>query len=156
MLVQVFFWFLFFLSIRFFLLDSIILVGSFSFFFSLIICILISRVFSTWFAAIVVIVYVGGLLVIFSYFLAVSPNQTVNSRYSNFLSCLVLSFLAFFLNLSVFYCPVSLGGVLGADYLFSSDSGSIFIFFVLFLLFCLFCVVSIVQLCEGPLRPFSS
>lgn len=136
------------------MLDSIMLVGGFCFLFSLIICLIIAGVFTSWFAAIVVVVYVGGLLVIFSYFLAVFPNQTVNRRYGVFSFSLVIPIIILFFDANIFYCPVNFGGLSRVDYLFRSDR-SFFIFFVFFLLICLFCVVSIVQLCEGPLRPFS-
>lgn len=45
MLVQVFLWFIFFISLRFFLLDSVLLVGRFRLVFSLIVCYLVSAFF---------------------------------------------------------------------------------------------------------------
>jgi hypothetical protein len=79
-LVQFFFWACFFSSIRFIILDSVLLVGIFGLILSLVICYLVCFFFSSWFSAIVVIVYVGGLLVIFRYFLAVCPNEVIRRK----------------------------------------------------------------------------
>lgn len=75
MLVQFFLWLCFFISLRFILFDSVLLIGLYSLGFSLCICYLVRAFFSSWFRVIAVVVYVGGLLVIFSYFLAICPNQ---------------------------------------------------------------------------------
>lgn len=91
---------------------------------------------------------------IFSYFLAIFPNQAIKGQHFVFVYCIGLSVLIFVLGVKVFYCPVISGGINGVEYLYSSDVGRVLIFFVLFLLLCLFCVVSIVQVCGGPLRPF--
>lgn len=80
MLVQFFLWFSFFVSLILIFLGPILLVGIFRLFFSLLVCYLVRVFFSSWFRAIVVVVYVGGLLVIFRYFLAVCPNEMVDNK----------------------------------------------------------------------------
>lgn len=39
------------------------------------ISILISSIISTWFSLIIFLIYIGGILVIFAYFVAIQPNQ---------------------------------------------------------------------------------
>lgn len=155
MLVQTVLWFLFFLALRFFLIDSILLVGGFSLVFSLGVCFLVSRFFTRWFASIVIIVYVGGLLVMFSYFLAVFPNQLVSNRYAPFLLPLAMAAVFRVFGVLIWFCPVVFGGFPGFDYLYVGHNAILLFFFIFFLLLCLFCVVRVVELCEGPLRPFS-
>lgn len=153
MLVQLFLWFTFFVSLSLIFLDSILLIGVFRLIFSLCVCYLVRAFFSSWFRVIAVIVYVGGLLVIFSYFLAVCPNQSLDSKlwilpFTGGLS-LVIGYFR-----TIFYSPDTGGGLTELEFLYKTDDGILLIFLVLILLFALLAVVSVVRLSQGPLRPF--
>lgn len=153
MLVQLFLWFTFFISLRLIFLDSILLIGVFRLIFSLCICYLVRAFFRSWFRVIAVIVYVGGLLVIFSYFLAVCPNQSLDRKWW------VLPFRGFIslvigLSRTIFYSPDVGGRLTELEFLYKTDDGLLLIFLVIILLFALLAVVSVVRLSQGPLRPF--
>lgn len=156
MLVQFFLWFVFFFSTRFIILDSVLLVGIFGLIFSLVICYLVRFFFSSWFSAIVVIVYVGGLLVIFSYFLAVCPNEVIRGKWRIFFISIFGSAGIVFFGGHIYSSPLSLSRLTEVDMMYRSFNFSILIFLVVVLLISLFRVVSIVGIREGPLRPFSS
>jgi hypothetical protein len=155
-LVQFFLWLCFFFSVRFILLDSVLLVGIFGLIFSLIICYLVRFFFRSWFRAIVVIVYVGGLLVIFSYFLAVCPNEVIRGKWGAFLISVGGAFIIMILGNNIYSSPLSLSRLTEVDMIYRSFNFPILIFLVLVLLIRLFTVVSIVGIREGPLRPFSN
>lgn len=155
MLVQFFLWLSFFISLSLIFLDSVLLIGVFRLIFSLCICYLVRAFFSSWFRVIAVVVYVGGLLVIFSYFLAVCPNQTINRKWSILLFRVLLS-LGFSWGLTIFYRPDSGRRLTDLDFLYKTDDGLLLIFLVIILLYALLAVVSVVRLRQGPLRPFSN
>lgn len=154
MLVQFFLWLSFFVSLRLIFLDSVLLIGAFRLLFSLCICYLVRAFFSSWFGIIAVIVYVGGLLVIFSYFLAVCPNQTMTSRWGVlfFSGAVSLGAIRF---LKIFYFMGGGSGLTEIEFLYKVDDGLLLVFLIILLLFALLSVVSIVRLRQGPLRPFS-
>ena len=80
MLFQLFLWGVFILSMRLIAMDSVLWIGLYRLLVSLFICCLVGMTFRSWFGAISVVVYVGGLLVMFSYFLAICPNQPINVK----------------------------------------------------------------------------
>lgn len=103
---------------------------------------------------IIFLVYVGGLIVIFAYFLAICPNQLI--EFSGFRGLWLL--MAFFMRIYylkdcvVMFNPahraVSLGGLFAA-------TGVPFLVLVAAVLFLtLVAVVKVVELRQGPLRPF--
>lgn len=89
----------------------------------------------------------------FSYFLAVCPNQTILGKggiratilfFSLGLSCLT----------TVFYTPDIATNLTDLDVLYKSDEGVLLVYLAVLLLYALLRVVSIVRLRRGPLRPF--
>lgn len=130
--------------------------GIFGLIFSLIICYLVRFFFSSWFRAIVVIVYVGGLLVIFSYFLAVCPNEVIRGKWGAFFISILGSLFMVGLGSYIYSGPLSFSRLTDLDIIYRSFNFPILIFLVIVLLIRLFRVVSIVGMREGPLRPFSN
>lgn len=154
-LVQFFLWLVFFISLRFIFLDSVLLIGVSGLVFSLCVCYLVRVFFSSWFRVIAIVVYVGGLLVIFSYFLAVCPNQAVGRKWKIFGLSGGLSFTIVWVRGSFYSFDVG-RGLTELDFLYKADDGVLLLFLVIILLFALLSVVSIVRLSQGPLRPFSN
>ncbi len=91
----------------------------------------------------------------FSYFLAICPNQMVEIR-----GFIVFGMISFFFTAvsawGVIYFP-SVGVVYGdIKFLYGGLDGPFLIFLAVFLLIALIRVVKVVSLRQGPLRPFNS
>nr|AJO61903.1 NADH dehydrogenase subunit 6 [Whitmania laevis] len=121
-------------------------------FISLVLSCLFSILFSNWFAFMVFLIYVGGMLVMFSYFVALSPNQIIQ-----------LNKVVF----SLFICLLIVMSLLNSDikpylYIYSSSYDLMYmschfymlILLILLLLLMMVVVVKLVYSSKGPLRPF--
>lgn len=114
---------------------------------------------SSWFGLILFIIYVRGILVIFSYFTAISPNQQLhisNILYS-LLITLILTFI-FFFSKSVLAPSLSFSKNTynrpNLTYFYTSHLIPTLILLGILLLLALILVVKIVEHKKGPLRPF--
>ena len=114
-------------------------------------------IFSTWLAIFILLIYVSGLLVIFAYFAALTPNRMFiisNSYKTFFLSFSV--FLSYYSLLNITYTPsyflTNNFSYNNFSYIFIDNNIPIFIFLVLFLFFVLVAVVKISNFSSGPLR----
>lgn len=114
---------------------------------------------SRWFGLILFLIYVGGILVIFSYFAAISPNQQVP------ISLLILALLSTFLILSTilfsqttffqFASYTASASQTIITYLYTPHIAPILVALACLLLLALILVVKIARRSEGPLRPFN-
>jgi ABC-type Na+ efflux pump permease subunit len=98
---------------------------------------------------------VGGILVMFAYFIALSPNQQIS--YSKILpvgalSILTLIILSFSFNLKVTSIDRFIQGNV---ILYISKNAPILIILALILLLAIIIVVKITNRSTGPLRPFN-
>nr|QGZ10002.1 NADH dehydrogenase subunit 6 [Eisenia nordenskioldi nordenskioldi] len=124
----------------------------------LIMSLLLSAVFasfiSSWFAFLVFLIYVGGMLVMFAYFLALTPNlQMTNSNnimYS-MISMITFSLLTFTMSIKV---PAMSEFFQGSSLLYLKSTAPFLILLALILLFTMIIVVKLTTLSKGPLRPF--
>lgn len=96
----------------------------------------------------------GGLLVIFSYFLAVCPNEMISKKWGVLSGVFFGSLLILILGVMVYLTPLSSVRMTELDIMYRTRNRSVLIFLVGALLVTLFSVVSIVRLRRGPLRPF--
>nr|YP_010481491.1 NADH dehydrogenase subunit 6 [Eisenia nordenskioldi]UIX22956.1 NADH dehydrogenase subunit 6 [Eisenia nordenskioldi]UIX22969.1 NADH dehydrogenase subunit 6 [Eisenia nordenskioldi] len=118
---------------------------------------LLSAVFasfiSSWFAFLVFLIYVGGMLVMFAYFLALTPNQHMG--YKNILygmiSLTTLTLLTYSSNIKV---PNMVNFSQGSSLLYSKAAAPFLILLALILLLTMVVVVKLTTLSKGPLRPF--
>lgn len=112
---------------------------------------------SSWFAFLLFLIYIGGLLVIFSYFAALSPNHPTNvSRpllvfLSSSLSLLAISWL---LNITPNFIVTEPTPTTAILSLFTDKNLPLLFFMGLILFFALILVVKIRIRSSGPLRPF--
>jgi NADH-ubiquinone oxidoreductase chain 6 len=111
---------------------------------------------SSWFAFLIFLIYVGGILVIFAYFTALSPNQTNISSYHLLLILLslliflalppILNFKPLITNFNSFH----------VEFLYFNINSPILVLAATILLFVIVIVVKISSVSSGPLRSFIS
>ena len=124
----------------------------------LIISLLLSWVFAafirSWFAFLIFLIYIGGILVIFAYFLALTPNQQI----SNFntipyilISLATFSVLTYTINIKI---PI-ISSMFQWNYiLYMPNTAPFLILLALILLLTIIIVVKLTSRSRGPLRPF--
>nr|YP_010191955.1 NADH dehydrogenase subunit 6 [Diopatra cuprea]QZM06624.1 NADH dehydrogenase subunit 6 [Diopatra cuprea] len=111
---------------------------------------------ASWFGLILFIIYISGMLVMFSYFVAIQPNQHLEVFKIIILSSLS-SFLLFLLSnfLSKPSIHIFNQHKISPFLLLSLESSSLFFILASSLFLTLIVVVKISNLSQGPLRPFS-
>nr|YP_010384448.1 NADH dehydrogenase subunit 6 [Amynthas seungpanensis]UGW52607.1 NADH dehydrogenase subunit 6 [Amynthas seungpanensis] len=110
---------------------------------------------SSWYAFLVFLIYVGGMLVMFAYFLALSPNQqmpTTSNILYILLTLLTLSTVAIMTETKI---PMPQEMNQGTTYLYSTNTAPIVILLALVLFLTMVIVVKLTNLSKGPLRPFN-
>nr|QGZ10067.1 NADH dehydrogenase subunit 6 [Eisenia balatonica] len=124
----------------------------------LIMALLLSSVFasfiSSWFAFLIFLIYVGGMLVMFAYFLALTPNQQM-SYSNNLFYALVL--MATFSSLTYtigIKSPTMMEFYQGNSLLYLKMTAPFLVILALILLFTMIIVVKLTSRSKGPLRPF--
>lgn len=138
-----------------FLAHNPLTIGLIILFISLFLAILFAYSISSWIAFLIFLIYIGGMIVIFSYFVSIIPNQTLSIFYNISIILISLTTIAsssFFLNihpLIVSSQPLLL------NMLYLQTHVPILIFLALILLFTIIVVVKLTILSKGPLRPFS-
>lgn len=115
---------------------------------------------SRWFRLILFIIYIRGILVIFSYFAATAPNQIirVSLNYITFFVILIFLYVVIF-NINIDFLPNlylrNKPNLNSFSYLFSISQNNLLLFLAVLLLIALIFVVKIANRKGGPLRPFS-
>lgn len=110
---------------------------------------------STWLSLLIFLIYIGGILVIFSYFLAVAPNQQKFSTHSIIIpAASTITFI--FMILIITDSWVSFTPLLRplTSIIFCSINLPTLIILVLILLFTIIVVIKVCKLEKGPLRSF--
>lgn len=110
---------------------------------------------STWLAIIVFLVYVAGILVIFAYFVAITPNQQI------MISANPILLLTIFTS-SLIYSIIRLSNFTSIDksikilFIYSNNNPATLLILALVLLLTIVVVVKISRQSKGPLRSFIS
>nr|AOR07216.1 NADH dehydrogenase subunit 6 [Mesenchytraeus hydrius] len=122
---------------------------------ALLLSITFSMSMSSWVALLIFLIYIGGMLVMFSYFVAITPNQNLSMLLLlSVLTCsaATLVFIAFMLNMNL---PINSEYISQTNIMYESYNVSILIMLALILLFTMVIVVKVSIHNKGPLRPFS-
>nr|YP_010869759.1 NADH dehydrogenase subunit 6 [Dendrobaena veneta]WGU49268.1 NADH dehydrogenase subunit 6 [Dendrobaena veneta] len=109
---------------------------------------------SSWFAFLIFLIYVGGMLVMFAYFLAITPNQQMtksNILTNSMITFITLCTLCFFINIKI---PTLSTFIQGTSTLYSMNTAPFLIMLAMILLITMVIVVKITARSKGPLRPF--
>lgn len=109
----------------------------------------------SWYAFLVFLIYVGGMLVIFAYFLALTPNQQMPTTRN--IMYLLITLATLTVVALITKTKISIPQEIHQDtmYLYSSNTASIIIMLALVLLLTIVIVVKLTSRSKGPLRPFN-
>lgn len=118
---------------------------------ALVISILIVPLITSWFRFIIFIIYVGGILVIFSYFAALQPNQHITNWSWGLLPTIIITSLLTTVDFQPIVTPTYNVHI---NLLFTYQNRIIILFMGLLLFLALIIVVKVSHSYEGPLRPF--
>lgn len=110
---------------------------------------------SPWYAFLVFLIYVGGMLIIFAYFLALTPNQQIPTTRNiiYILVTLVALTIVAIITKTKTYIPIEIQQ--DNTYLYSINTSPILIVLTLILLLTILIVVKLTNRSKGPLRPFN-
>lgn len=115
---------------------------------------LFSRLISSWYAFLLFLIYVGGILVIFAYFTATSPNQHITNR-KKLITSIIISFLVLIIVIfSTNYYKSIEAGSYQIISIFSSNNSYLLIGITFILLLTIIIVVKLASRSKGPLRSF--
>lgn len=115
---------------------------------------LFSNLISSWYAFLLFLIYVGGILVIFAYFTATSPNQQI----TNIKKVIIAILVRFSFSIITIYRLDFFQSVNYRSYqiisIFSSNNSYILIGITIILLLTIIIVVKLASRSKGPLRSF--
>nr|YP_002995759.1 NADH dehydrogenase subunit 6 [Lineus viridis]ACO40319.1 NADH dehydrogenase subunit 6 [Lineus viridis] len=121
------------------------------FFLSVVISLIVGLLGYVWYGFSLFLIYVGSLLVMFGYVVAMVPNFLLKQS-----SLVFFVFSGFFLGGFFFFKTVSVEGNFDVGSFIYSSSGCLILIGLAFvLLFSLVCVVKVCYFSSGSLRPFS-
>ena len=115
---------------------------------------LFSRLISSWYAFLVFLIYVGGILVIFAYFTATSPNQQINNIKKLLLSIIIRFTTLISIIILINYYEIIEPRSYQIISIFSSNNSYILIGITFILLLTIIIVVKLASRSKGPLRSF--
>lgn len=108
----------------------------------------------SWFAFLVFLIYIGGILVIFAYFLALSPNQQM-PRSTNIIYIIITTVI---ITYTVIRSKITLPAqtIIRQNniFLYMPSTAPMLIFLAILLLLTIIIVVKLTRRSKGPLRPF--
>ena len=109
----------------------------------------------SWFSLLIFLIYVGGLLVMFSYFVAIQPNQQLG-----FIKIVIIATITLlYLTIATIYYPTTTVShtllTFSCSFIISSTNMILIFLLGLLLFFALITVVKITFSSKAPLRPFS-
>lgn len=112
-----------------------------------------SLIITSWIAFLIFLIYVGGILVIFAYFVALVPNQQINQMISLPI-IIVWRITLFILTCLNSYSSHPTSSLKNISIMYITENIQLLLILALILLFTIIVVVKLVTNNKGPLRPF--
>nr|BDQ44049.1 NADH dehydrogenase subunit 6 [Amynthas bimaculatus] len=122
---------------------------------ALLLSITLASSMSSWYAFLVFLIYVGGMLVMFAYFLALAPNQQMPTKSNMVYMMATLAILTTVATITDTQIFISQEMHQDNLYLYSSSTAPFLILLALILLLTMVIVVKLTNRSSGPLRPFN-
>lgn len=142
------------LAINIFIIISPLSIGITILFIALSVAIIFSCAISSWIAFLIFLIYVSGILVIFSYFVSLTPNQSTN-LISIFITISSTFIILFLLSLVTYIkSPSPVIYFTQSNIFYLKQNSSILILLALILLLTIIIVVKLTTNTKGPLRSF--
>nr|BDQ44218.1 NADH dehydrogenase subunit 6 [Polypheretima elongata] len=110
---------------------------------------------SSWYAFLVFLIYIGGMLVMFAYFLALTPNQQMPTTSNMIYMLVTLITLTTVAILTKTKVSIPMEMAQNNMYLYASNTAPMLIILALILLLTMMIVVKLTNRSKGPLRPFN-
>lgn len=143
------------ISLTLHLCISPIILGIYVFLFALVICLILIIFASSWLGILIFLIYVGGLLIIFSYLAALSPNQYFYLKELIVITVILLIRLSL-VTKKTFFIKVIRGTKIANIFSYLSNNNlPILLFSVVVLFLILVAAVKNVGGLGRPLRPFN-
>nr|AOR07210.1 NADH dehydrogenase subunit 6 [Enchytraeus albidus] len=120
---------------------------------SLMLTLIYSTMLTSWIAFLIFLIYIGGMLVMFAYFVALTPNQQMNLMT---LVPLIFLFTVSFLFMFMYKMTPTISS-LNMKFMYTfylTNNVPLLLILALILLFTMIVVVKLVTNNKGPLRPF--
>lgn len=118
------------------------------------IALIIATFISSWLAFLLFLIYIGGILVIFAYFVATAPNTPINTKI--FIIIRTFIFIGIFILSNIRLTPFKSTQSLNLNTFYTPDAFNTLIILAIILLLTIVIVVKLVNLQKGPLRPFKN
>lgn len=109
---------------------------------------------SSWVALLIFLIYVGGILVIFSYFVSIIPNQTISPTIPIIIILIFCTFIA--LTIIFLSPPILSTHITQLNIMYNHKNFRILIVLASILIFTIVIVVKVSLLKKGALRSFST
>lgn len=119
---------------------------------AIITALLIALLISSWIAFLLFLIYIGGILVIFAYFVATAPNFPIRIKLPLITRLIIFSSIFLLIQKSSIQ-PISIQSS-SLNTFYSIHSTPTLLIIALILLLTIIIVVKLVSLPKGPLRPF--
>lgn len=141
------------LGITLIFISTPICLGAWILIFSLFSSIFLSSLYISWFGFTIFLIYIGGMLVMFSYFTAIQPNQDILINKPFFYWLII--YLSLPLNSSSFRIDLFRGASWWVRCIFNSSNIFCVVILAMVLFLALIRVVKVSITSFSPLRPFS-
>nr|BDQ43594.1 NADH dehydrogenase subunit 6 [Pheretima mutabilis]BDQ43607.1 NADH dehydrogenase subunit 6 [Pheretima rufidula] len=110
---------------------------------------------STWYGFLIILIYIGGMLVMFAYFLALCPNHQLPTTENTIFMVVTFATLtiAAVMTKTKIFMPQEMHQ--GKMYLYTAMTAPILFLLALILFLTMVIVVKLTNRSKGPLRPFN-
>lgn len=115
---------------------------------------LFAWIISPWISFLIFLIYIGGILVIFSYFIAITPNQKL-PLLSVIVTLLIFSLTTIFILNKLSRNGIQINNRIQTNTFYNINQTPSLIIIALILLITIIIVVKVSNSLQGPLRPFN-